>query len=185
MAERFGPRQPQFQSFHDVLVRVPFRHVLITNYDPVLDVAHAAAFGAPPVVINAKSAPDFGAFVQQAAVSRGYGRRYYSTCTAGSTRPDSIILTEEDYQQRYVREGATQALGSVKAHLASGHQRHFAILASEFLRSVYRLVAGEDMPSELVNSERHLVDEMKLAGRTVLVLARRARRSPKSRGARG
>jgi ATP-dependent Clp protease ATP-binding subunit ClpA len=42
--------------------------------------------------------------------------------------------------------------------------------SSEFLRSVYRLVAGEDMPSELVNSERHLVDEMKLAGRTVLVL---------------
>lgn len=39
LQERFGPRNPAYDAVHLTLVRLPFRGIVTTNYDPVLESA--------------------------------------------------------------------------------------------------------------------------------------------------
>jgi tetratricopeptide (TPR) repeat protein len=160
MTEMFSPRQPSFQQFHKDLLRLPFRHILTTNYDPILELAHAAAFDTPAVAINASNAPDLGNFIQQSGISRGYGRRFHVHLHGRYDAPNSILLTEDDYQQRYLRSESVRSLliavlatqrvlsigfsladldlmhlfRSVGAYLASPEPRHFAFLTLDIAR---------------------------------------------------
>jgi hypothetical protein len=160
MRENFGPRSPQFTKFHEELVSLPFRHVLTTNYDPVLDTAHRKVFGFSPTIVDAKNKADLGTFVHNIGSVHGYGRRFHVHLHGRYEASSSLVLTESDYVDRYERSGTISlamqsivatarflAIGfslsdldvlrffrTVKALLYSSEPRHFAILGIDDIK---------------------------------------------------
>jgi hypothetical protein len=41
----FGRREPPFDAFHEDLMQLPFKHILSTNYDPVIEEAFVKVHG--------------------------------------------------------------------------------------------------------------------------------------------
>ncbi|MCA9712529.1 MAG: SIR2 family protein, partial [Myxococcales bacterium] len=110
--EQFGPERGTCRELHRDLVRLPFTHVLTTNYDNLLECAHAAAFpGELPTTVDWQNAADIEAFLR-AARRRGQPRRYVHLHGVYND-PASIVLTEGDYQRRYHESTAGEALLSV------------------------------------------------------------------------
>lgn len=148
----FGPEEAPIDDFHDDLVRLPFRHVLTTNYDAVLEQAHVGAFRTRPVAFTWNETANMRELVQRIG-DDGYGRRYVYL-HGRFDQPEDTILTERDYAARFLRSGdtlpklfallATQRLVSigfsladmdlmgvfrhVHTHMGAGEARHFAIL---------------------------------------------------------
>lgn len=149
----FGPEEAAFDEFHRDLVALPFRHVLTTNYDAVLEQAHAAVFRrSRALAVCWSEAANVRDLVQRIGDPQ-FGRRYVYL-HGRFDNPDSIVLTERDYTERYVRASdtwpklfallASQRVVSigfslsdldlmgvfraVKAHMGPGEPRHFAIL---------------------------------------------------------
>ncbi|HKP12775.1 MAG TPA: SIR2 family protein, partial [Blastocatellia bacterium] len=83
------------------LVKLPFRHFMTTNYDDVLLKAHEAAKLAPPAVLHWSRDGDARKFI--------FGLRNDRTARTllhlhgHHNDPASIILTDNDYTERYVR----------------------------------------------------------------------------------
>lgn len=149
----FGPEEAPHDSFHEDLVRLPFRHILTTNYDAVLEQAHAAAFHRPrAVAVNWSESQNLREIIQRIGDAE-YGRRYVYL-HGRFDEPDTIVLTERDYTERYVRQSDTwpklftllaaqrvvsigfslsdldlmAVFRQVKALMGPGEPRHFAIL---------------------------------------------------------
>lgn len=152
----FGPEEAPHDSFHEDLVRLPFRHILTTNYDAVLEQAHAAAFHRPRAVAVAwNEASNLRELIQRIG-DPAYGRRYVYL-HGRFDEPDSIVLTERDYTERYVRQSDTwpklftllaaqrvvsigfsmtdldlmAVFREVKALMGPGDPRHFVLLPFE------------------------------------------------------
>jgi len=110
--EQFGDEAGRCQSLHEDLVRLPFSHVLTTNYDRLLERAHARVFpGELPHQVSWRNPTDIEDFLR-AARRRGQQRRYVHLHGTYND-PESIVLTESDYQQRYHHTAAGEALLSV------------------------------------------------------------------------
>lgn len=154
--DTFGPEEAPHDAFHEDLVRLPFRHILTTNYDAVLEQAHAAAFNRPrAVAVTWNEASNVRELIQRIGDAE-HGRRYLYL-HGRFDEPDTIVLTERDYTERYLRASDTWpklftllaaqrvvSLGfslsdldvmavfrSVKALMGPGDPRHFAILPHE------------------------------------------------------
>ncbi|EYF08196.1 AAA-like domain-containing protein [Chondromyces apiculatus] len=152
----FGPEEAPHDTFHEDLVRLPFRHILTTNYDAVLEQAHTAAFHRPrAVAVTWTEAANLREIIQRIG-DPTYGRRYIYL-HGRFDAPEGIVLTERDYTERYVRHAETWprlfallaaqrvvSLGfslsdldlmgvfrEVKALMGPGDPRHFAILPHE------------------------------------------------------
>ncbi len=148
--------QPNEQPIDDCLrdlVALPFRHVITTNYDRVLEDAHAEA--RPSERLEQFRWSDDEA--QREFISRlgdpAYARRYVYLHGRWDN-PASIVLTDEDYERMYVRSAdtsrklfalfATQRvvfvgfslsdpdlmhlLREMKSDMGRGAARHFAIV---------------------------------------------------------
>ncbi|MGK4006947.1 AAA-like domain-containing protein [Sorangium sp. So ce1036] len=149
----FGPEEAAFDELHRDLVALPFRHVLTTNYDAVLEQAHAAVFHrSRALAVCWSEAANLRDLIQRIGDAQ-FGRRYVYL-HGRFDNPDSIVLTERDYTERYVRASDTwprlfallaaqrvvsigfslsdlDLMGmfrAVKAHMGPGEPRHFAIL---------------------------------------------------------
>lgn len=92
MREIFGPRQPPFDGFHQDLLRLPFRHVLTTNYDPVLEHAHVAAFQEPPTGVAWSCRPSPSSLRQEKRVS--------GSSSNSCTRCSSLMRTRRGFPTR-------------------------------------------------------------------------------------
>ncbi|AKT42554.1 AAA-like domain-containing protein [Chondromyces crocatus] len=152
----FGPEEAPHDEFHEDLVRLPFRHILTTNYDAVLEQAHTAAFHRPrAVAVTWSEASNLREIIQRIG-DPTYGRRYVYL-HGRFDAPDAIVLTEHDYTQRYTRQSDTwpklftllaaqrvvsigfslsdldlmAVFREVKALMGPGDPRHFAILPHE------------------------------------------------------
>jgi GTP-binding protein EngB required for normal cell division len=99
MRAAFREKAPAFDAFHTSLVRLPFRHIVTTNYDPVLGHAHVAAFHKPAHVIDWSSQNEISEFLQNAH-SPTFERRYLHLHGQVS-HPNGIILTQRDYDHHY------------------------------------------------------------------------------------
>ena len=102
--ESFKRKSPPFDDFHKMLVSLPFRGILTTNYDTVLE----AALG----TVDPESASD-----NSLVIDEGSGARIHESLMAmnndkrmirriahlhGTFNPaDSIILSIEDYKEAY------------------------------------------------------------------------------------
>ncbi|HSN98169.1 MAG TPA: hypothetical protein VLS89_07720, partial [Candidatus Nanopelagicales bacterium] len=74
--QTFGPEEAKHDGFHEDLVRLPFRHVLTTNYDAVLEQAHAAAFkSSRAVAVTWSEASNLREIIQRIGDPQ-HGRRY-------------------------------------------------------------------------------------------------------------
>lgn len=97
------------RPLHADLVRLPVAHVLTTNYDTLLERAHAEVHpGEFALPTDWRNASDVEAFLR-AARRRGERRRYVHLHGVYNS-PEDIVLTESDYQERYHRTTASEAL---------------------------------------------------------------------------
>jgi len=104
--DTFGPEEAPHDAFHEDLVRLPFRHILTTNYDAVLEQAHAAAFNRPrAVAVTWNEASNVRELIQRIGDAE-HGRRYLYL-HGRFDEPDTIVLTERDYTERYLRASDT------------------------------------------------------------------------------
>lgn len=156
MRQIFGPKDGGVDRLHELLVRLPFRHVLTTNYDPVLEAAHIQVLRLPSRRIEWRDQADVQEFIQQLGDPTDNTRRYVYL-HGRYNDPNGIVLAESDYATNYYRRAdtlpklwsilATQRVVSigfslkdldvmslfriVKGQLGHGTPRHFAILAHD------------------------------------------------------
>lgn len=101
IASTFGPASPPHLPFHEQLVRLPFAHVLTTNYDLSLESAHRAAFGEEPLVADWRVKEQARAFVR--SLARRDLPRHYVYLHGRVVAPEQIVLTDSSYVAEYVR----------------------------------------------------------------------------------
>lgn len=137
------------------LVKLPFRHFITTNYDDVILRAHDAAKLQPPRMLNWSREDDVRAFIF--SLRDGNAGRLLLHLHGHHSDPRTIVLTENDYTDRYVRAYDTARklfaifttervvfvgfslndpdlmalLREVNATMRSDEARHFAIMGLE------------------------------------------------------
>jgi SIR2-like protein/pYEATS domain-containing protein involved in immunity len=104
LAEAFGA-DPGTDPCVDALVRLPFRHVLTTNYDKTLEITHKRLGLASPKCINWADDEDVLRLMFSFLEHDG-DERYLIYLHGCITNPSSIVLTDRDYTQRYLRSDA-------------------------------------------------------------------------------
>lgn len=138
-----------------LLARLPFRHFLTTNYDDVLVKAHTVGKLEPPRVLNWSREDDVRAFIF--SLRDGTAGRFILHVHGHHSDPRSMILTDNDYTERYVRASDTARklfaifttervvfagfslndpdlmalLREVNATIRADEPRHFAIMGLE------------------------------------------------------
>jgi len=134
------------------LVKLPFRHFMTTNYDDVLIRAHRVAKLPAPHFLNWSNEDDIRTFIF--SLRGDNAARFLLHLHGHYTDPNSIVLTDNDYTERYVRTNSTTRrlfaifttervvfvgfslndpdlmalLREVNAVLRSNEPRHFAIM---------------------------------------------------------
>ena len=151
---------PKCKSSRDAavtdLVRLPFRHVLTTNYDDVLEQTHFETFGQPAHPLDWSDEGALRDFIWQVGdrVANQASDRRYLHIHGSIEDPKSIVLTDRDYTERYLGSDATarklfaifatqrlvfvgfglsdpdfmEILRIVKHTMGPGEARHFAIV---------------------------------------------------------
>lgn len=134
----FGPRTPPHDVFHETLIRIPFRHVLTTNYDAVLESAHTSVRGSPPTCFDLDEWDRLAAFRTGHAGSS----RQYVHVHGSIARSNRIVLCHDDYNSRYVNDSRAKHF---LHQMLIGHRVVFVgfSLNDEDLRYILREVAGE------------------------------------------
>jgi hypothetical protein len=113
LKQSFSPRRHRGHSpALDLLVQLPCRHFLTTNYDEEIEIAHARVQGRQIETV------DWMDSVQSASlVSHWSDPNTSAKCVYLHGRyddPDNIVLTESDYQRAYFKiSGNTQRLASI------------------------------------------------------------------------
>jgi tetratricopeptide (TPR) repeat protein len=115
LRKTFGPENSRIVSLSRVIINLPLRHVLTTNYDAVLETAHEQERGLRPPHLVLSNKPYMSEFIGQLA-NTAYGRRYVHL-HGRFDDPSSIVLTEDDYQELYINTAGTT-------------ERYFAMLAT-------------------------------------------------------
>ena len=156
LGRRFGI-QPIVKDSDPVvkLVKLPFRHFMTTNYDDVLLAAHKLADQPEPRVLNWSEPDDVRTFI--AGLRNSNSPRSLLYLHGRYREPKSIVLTDNDYTERYVRTGGAMRrlfaifaiervvfigfslndpdlmalLRDVNATVQSKDPRHFAIMGLE------------------------------------------------------
>ena len=103
LEQLFEPKDPPCADFHRKLVSLPFRGVLTTNYDRVLEAAlrelDRPSADDNSLVINEDSAGQVDKFLR--GLSDGNMQRRIAHLHGRYDNPKSIILSNDDYQQAY------------------------------------------------------------------------------------
>lgn len=106
--KQFGNDRGTCGPLHIDLARLPFRHILTTNYDTLLERAHTLAFpGELPLPVDWENTSDMEAFLR--AARRRSEQRRYVHLHGLYNNPTKMVLTESDYQDRYHRTTASEA----------------------------------------------------------------------------
>lgn len=99
----FKPKRPLFDNFHKMLVSLPFRGILTTNYDTILEAAlNAAEQSLIPdrsLVIDANLTAPVHEFLME-IIDKNMPRRI-AHLHGRYNYPNSIILSSKDYQKAY------------------------------------------------------------------------------------
>jgi hypothetical protein len=103
----FDAKDPPCDAFHELLMKLPFQHILTTNYDPVLEHAQArVALGQPPQFFCWSQRDDLSDFLRRQD-DPTYGR-HIAYVHGRFNDPSLIVLTEKDYTQYYGNGKLTQ-----------------------------------------------------------------------------
>lgn len=159
--EQFGDERGTCRPLHLDLVRLPVSHVLTTNYDTLLERAHAQVYpGELPLSTDWKNASDVEGFLR-AARRRGERRRYVHLHGVYNN-PTDIVMTESDYQDRYHRttagEGLLAALFTAHAFLFIGFSFSDIDVMGVFRNTMARLRVDEALHYAFVALDPHKHD---------------------------
>jgi len=106
----FREKTPPCDQFHRTLVTLPFRHIMTTNFDPVLEKAHEMeAIKCQWFLWDDKA--DLDEFLRCA--DRGDYDRRLIYLHGRFNRPESLVVSERDYTDRY--QGDVSTLSSLWA----------------------------------------------------------------------
>ena len=100
----FQSRNPQYDDFHKTLISLPFRGILTTNYDPVLEAALCASgteFGHDASLVVGTSSPTL---VRDFLLKMNNDQRFHPRIAHLHGRfdfPEDIILGIDDYSNAY------------------------------------------------------------------------------------
>lgn len=95
--------RPQLQDVHRDIVRVPFRHVITTNYDDVLSTAHEAILEGQPQLHNAFRGSEADGFLD--AIGHPQSGRRYLHLHGHHSDPESLVLGKRSFQTAYGHPG--------------------------------------------------------------------------------
>lgn len=149
-----------FDDFHIKLVELPFKHIITTNYDSILESAHVYTMKKPPITLDWTEEKKLEKLVRSFA-SEGTDR-HYVYIHGRYDKISSIILGEKDYKKLYYQadsivekllyillSGSMLFLGfslsdidvmylfrRLSARFGLTHRSHFAILPSDFERDM-------------------------------------------------
>ena len=87
------------------LVKLPFRHLITTNYDDVLLQAYSVANLTPPRFLTWSNEDDIRSFIF--SLRSNSTARFLLHLHGHHSDPKSIVLTDNDYTERYVRTNTT------------------------------------------------------------------------------
>lgn len=144
LRETFAPRTPPHDAVHEALVAMPFRHVLTTNYDGILQSAHHKSHGSAPSSFDADEWEKLSDLRQrQTAIG---AVRSYVHLHGSIGRPQSIVLCKEEYDQRYLHE---QRYTDFLREFLVGQRLVFVgfSLTDEAFKYILRAVEGSLQPS--------------------------------------
>lgn len=144
LREIFAPRTPPHDAAHETLVAMPFRHVLTTNYDGILQSAHRKIHGSAPSSFDADEWEKLSDLRQrQTAIG---AVRSYVHLHGSMSRPQSIVLCKEEYDQRYLHE---QRYTDFLREFLVGQRLVFVgfSLTDEAFKYILRAVEGSLQPS--------------------------------------
>lgn len=100
----FQSRNPQYDNFHKTLVALPFRGILTTNYDPVLDAALSASETKFPhdfsLVVGSSPPSQIHEFLIRMNNDSRIPRRI-AHLHGKYDIPESIVLGSDDYSKAY------------------------------------------------------------------------------------
>ena len=99
----FSPKDPPFEDFHKTLISLPFRGILTTNYDIVLESALESVEHLPARDNSLVVGEDFGEQVDEfiRGMSDANIPRRIAHLHGIYDNPESIILSSEDYKNTY------------------------------------------------------------------------------------
>ncbi|WP_437310655.1 SIR2 family protein [Sorangium sp. So ce388] len=101
----FGRSTGQCDDFHRDLVKLPFRQIVTTNYDDLLDRAHVKVFATPADRVEWDNESEVQDFLQD--MVKADAPRRYVYLHGRFDNPLAIVLTEQDYRERYIKNGET------------------------------------------------------------------------------
>ncbi len=144
LRETYAPRTPPHDAAHETLAAMPFRHVLTTNYDGVLQSAHRKVHGSAASSFDADEWEKLSELRQrQTAIEAA---RSYVHLHGSIDRPGSIVLCKEEYDQRYLHE---QRYTDFLREFLVGQRLVFVgfSLTDEAFKYILRAVEGSLQPS--------------------------------------
>jgi len=153
LRETFRPNGAQPDNCLDTLIALPFRHVLTTNFDRLLEDSHHRVNGTPAEAVDWTDRSDAVEFLYSLH-DPGFQRRYVYL-HGRYNDPSNMVLSDHDYSKRYLvnNETSTRLIGLlatqqimfvgfsltdpaftyllrlIKAAMGSGLPRHYAIVA--------------------------------------------------------
>jgi hypothetical protein len=84
--------RPQFTPLHDALISLPFRSIITTNYDTLIESAYGKRYGQPPPLFTHADYPELSAALRT-------GRIYVLKAHGTLDRSATIILSRADYRE--------------------------------------------------------------------------------------
>jgi hypothetical protein len=111
LKKSFAPRHGRSPAL-DLLVKLPCRHFLTTNYDAEIELAHARILNRPIECVDWMDSTQSAALVSTWSDPNTAAKCVY--LHGRYDDPDNIVLTESDYQRAYFKvSGNAQRLASI------------------------------------------------------------------------
>lgn len=101
--------RPRLRTLFKTFIDLPFAHVLTTNYDHLLETAHRMfQVARKPRTIDWTSEPQLNAFIKSlGSPASSLIHRHYVHLHGTAKNARTIVLSEKDYLDRYVRSAET------------------------------------------------------------------------------
>ena len=90
----FGPLTPEYDIFHELIVRLPFTHFLTTNYDRILQVAHEKCVADQYVELDLEDHQKDGNLFD--IICSNSAKRHFIHTHGSITNPQNMVLALED-----------------------------------------------------------------------------------------
>ncbi|MHB9071788.1 MAG: SIR2 family NAD-dependent protein deacylase [Sedimentisphaerales bacterium] len=97
----FGPLSPKANLLHQIIINLPFKHFLTTNYDRLLQVAHESCQPDKYIELDLEDNQKEGNLYD--SINSKDAIRHFVHVHGSIRSPQNILLTDKDYEERYTK----------------------------------------------------------------------------------